>query len=75
MREWAAQRMGGGGRWDFRGFRVLRVFRDFRDLRDLRVFRVFRVFREAFGVSQKKRTFALIKDSEYFFSEDSEDFF
>lgn len=55
--------MGGGGRWDFRGFR------DFRVLRDLRV------FREAFGVSQKKRTFALIKDSEYFFPEDSEYFF
>lgn len=35
----------------------------------------FRDFREAFGVSQKKRTFALIKDSEYFFSEDSEYFF
>lgn len=47
-------------------FRVLRVFRDFR---------VFRVFREAFGVSQKKRTFALIKDSEYFFPENSEYFF
>lgn len=44
-------------------FRVLRVFRDFR------------VFREAFGVSQKKRTFALNKDSKYFFSEDSEYFF
>lgn len=38
----------------------------FRDLRD---------FREAFGVSQKKRTFALDKDSEYFFPEDSEYFF
>ena len=47
-------------------------------LMDLRVFRDFRVrrdFREAFGVSQKKRTFALIKDSEYFFPEDSEYFF
>ena len=32
-------------------------------------------FREAFEVSQKKRTFALIKDSEYFFPEDSEYFF
>lgn len=63
MREWAAQRMGGGGRWDFRDFRG---FRDFRVLRD---------FRDAFGVSQKKRTFALIKDSEYFFTEDSEYFF
>lgn len=52
--------MGGGGRWDFRVFRV------FRDLRELR---------EAFGVSQKKRTFALNKDSKYFFSEDSEYFF
>lgn len=52
--------MGGGGRWDLG---------DFRGLRDLRV------FREAFGVSQKKRTFALIKDSEYFFPEDSEYFF
>lgn len=49
-----------GALMDFRGFRVLRVFRDFRD---------------AFGVSQKKRTFALIKDSEYFFPEDSEYFF
>ena len=58
--------MGGGGRWDFR---------DFRDFRDLRALRVFKVFREAFGVSQKKRTFALIKDSEYFFPEDSEYFF
>lgn len=58
--------MGGGGRWDFR---------DFRGFRDLRVLRVFKVFREAFGVSQKKRTFALIKDSEYFFPEDSEYFF
>ena len=47
-------------------------FRDFRVFRDLRVFRV---FRDAFGVSQKKRTFALIKDSEYFFPEDSEYFF
>lgn len=46
-----------------RGFRDLRVLRDFRDLRD------------AFGVSQKKRTFALDKDSEYFFPEDSEYFF
>lgn len=55
--------MGGGGRWDFR------------DFRDLRALRVFKVFREAFGVSQKKRTFALIKDSEYFFPEDSEYFF
>ena len=35
----------------------------------------FRGFRDAFGVSQKKRTFALIKDSEYFFPEDSEYFF
>lgn len=52
--------MGGGGRWDFWGFRV---------------FRGFRVLREAFGVSQKKRTFALIKDSEYFFPEDSKYFF
>ncbi len=60
--------MGGGG-WDFGGFRDLRVLRDFR------VFRVLRVFRDAFGVSQKKRTFALIKDSEYFFPEDSEYFF
>lgn len=58
--------MGGGGRWDFR---------DFRGFRDLRALRVFKVFREAFGVSQKKRTFALIKDSEYFFPEDSEYFF
>lgn len=49
-----------GALMDFRGLRVLRVFRDFRD---------------AFGVSQKKRTFALIKDSEYFFPEDSEYFF
>lgn len=49
-----------GALMDFRGFRVLRVLRDFRD---------------AFGVSQKKRTFALIKDSEYFFPEDSEYFF
>ena len=32
-------------------------------------------FREAFEVSQKKRTFALNKDSKYFFSEDSEYFF
>lgn len=55
--------MGGGGRWDLG---------DFRGLRDLRVFRA---FREAFGVSQKKRTFALNKDSEYFFPEDSEYFF
>lgn len=55
-----------GALMDFRGFRDLRVFRDLRD---------FRVLREAFGVSQKKRTFALIKDSEYFFSEDSEYFF
>ena len=46
-----------------------RVFRDFRDFRD------FRAFREAFGVSQKKRTFALIKDSEYFFPEVTEYFF
>lgn len=46
-----------------------RVFRDFRD------FRAFRAFREAFGVSQKKRTFALIKDSEYFFPEVTEYFF
>lgn len=38
-------------------------------------FRGFRDLREAFGVSQKKRTFALIKDSEYFFPEDSEYFF
>lgn len=38
-------------------------------------FRVLRDFRDAFGVSQKKRTFALIKDSEYFFPEDSEYFF
>lgn len=38
-------------------------------------FRDFRVLREAFGVSQKKRTFALIKDSEYFFSEVTEYFF
>lgn len=45
------------------------------DFRDFRVFRVFRVLREAFEVSQKKRTFALIKDSEYFFPEDSEYFF
>lgn len=45
---------------------------DFRGFRDLRVFRV---LREAFGVSQKKRTFALIKDSEYFFSEVTEYFF
>lgn len=52
-----------GALMDFRGFR------DFRGLRD------FRVLREAFGVSQKKRTFALIKDSEYFFPEDSEYFF
>ncbi len=47
-------------------------------LMDFRVFRVFRVLRnlrEAFGVSQKKRTFALIKDSEYFFSEVTEYFF
>lgn len=49
-----------GALMDFRVFRDLRVFRDFRD---------------AFGVSQKKRTFALIKDSEYFFPEDSEYFF
>lgn len=35
----------------------------------------FRDLREAFGVSQKKRTFALIKDSEYFFSEVTEYFF
>lgn len=41
-------------------------FWDFRGLRDLR---------DAFGVSQKKRTFALIKDSEYFFSEVTEYFF
>lgn len=47
-------------------FKDFRVFRDFRVLRD---------FRDAFGVSQKKRTFALIKDSEYFFPEDSEYFF
>lgn len=47
-------------------------FKDFRVFRDLRVFRD---FREAFEVSQKKRTFALIKDSEYFFPEDSEYFF
>lgn len=53
----------------------VRDLRDLRDFRDLRVFRVFRVFREAFGVSQKKRTFALNKDSKYFFSEDSEYFF
>lgn len=59
----------GGGRWDFGGFKDLRVLRDFR------VFRALRVFRDAFGVSQKKRTFALIKDSEYFFPEDSEYFF
>ena len=38
-------------------------------------FRVFRDFREAFEVSQKKRTFALNKDSKYFFPEDSEYFF
>ena len=38
-------------------------------------FRGLRVLREAFGVSQKKRTFALIKDSEYFVPEDSEYFF
>ena len=38
-------------------------------------FRDFRGLREAFGVSQKKRTFALIKDSEYFFSEVTEYFF
>lgn len=44
-------------------------------LMDFRGFRDFRVLREAFGVSQKKRTFALIKDSEYFFPEDSEYFF
>lgn len=49
-----------GALMDFRGLRVLRVFRDFRD---------------AFEVSQKKRTFALNKDSKYFFSEDSEYFF
>lgn len=55
-----------GALMDFRVFRVLRVLRDFR---------VLRVLREAFGVSQKKRTFALIKDSEYFFPEDSEYFF
>lgn len=48
---------------------ALMDFRGFRDFRD------FRVLREAFGVSQKKRTFALIKDSEYFFPEDSEYFF
>lgn len=45
---------------------------DFRGFRD---FRVLRVLRDAFGVSQKKRTFALIKDSEYFFSEVTEYFF
>ncbi len=45
------------------------------DFRDFRVFRVLRNLREAFGVSQKKRTFALIKDSEYFFSEVTEYFF
>ncbi len=44
-------------------------------LMDFRGFRVLRVLREAFGVSQKKRTFALIKDSEYFFSEVTEYFF
>lgn len=49
-----------GALMDFRGFRDFRVLRDFRD---------------AFGVSQKKRTFALIKDSEYFFPENSEYFF
>lgn len=49
-----------GALMDFRGLRVLRVFRD---------------FREAFEVSQKKRTFALNKDSKYFFPEDSEYFF
>lgn len=47
-------------------------FKDFRVFRDLRVFRD---FREAFEVSQKKRTFALNKDSKYFFPEDSEYFF
>ncbi len=45
---------------------------DFRGFRDLRVLRA---LREAFGVSQKKRTFALIKDSEYFFPEVTEYFF
>lgn len=44
-------------------------------LMDFRGFRDLRVLREAFGVSQKKRTFALIKDSEYFFSEVTEYFF
>lgn len=48
---------------------ALMDFRGFRDFRD------FRVLRDAFGVSQKKRTFALIKDSEYFFSEVTEYFF
>ena len=41
----------------------------------LRGFRVLKDFREAFGVSQKKRTFALDKDSEYFFPEVTEYFF
>lgn len=35
----------------------------------------FRELRDAFGVSQKKRTFALNKDSEYFFPEVTEYFF